>query len=1821
VREPLSRAFESGSHTSQSKRCASPATAPLVRAQLAPASSIRRFTDSPRACEHGLEGSGRAPARPEGSRKDKTHVYRNQGGNRFAPPIALDIPWRAVETAATIDLHGLGTTSIVYALPNVPAAPIRYVDLQQGKKPHLLTEIDNGLGRVVRFEYTSSTQFALADRKAGRPWVTKLPFPVQVVSRMQVHDLVRRARTVTTYRYHHGYYDGEEREFAGFAYVEEEDGQAFDDETGKGTIPAQDTELPEGWPEATNNEFFTKPALTKTWFHTGAWTGRKSLEQKLALEWWAGDGGAPAAPAITLPTKVGLPSASGTNPNATGFDRREAVRALRGAVLRREVYGLDDSADEDKPYVVETFGYDVRCLQPVVGEAVRPRDRTPGVAHRIDTETIHVVYDRVIDDPRVTHAIVLDVDDYATVTRDAVVAYARRGMPTEAEQSRDYVAIATRTVAHLDSGHTVRRLALPREEQLYELTRDDAVEVAYTPASLYAVLDEATAIAHHTAPTGGDQLRLLESTRVYYFDLASLPDSLDFTDPPNPLGLVSQTYRLDLTDDLLVAYGLDAEIDETLLIEAGYEDLDEDGRWWAPSGSAIPSPAEFYQPTIIRDPRERDVAITYDAYHLLVVEAVDPLTNTVTATVDYRSLAYRELTDPNGNRQEARFDGLGRVTHVAAKGKIADSDGDTIDDPTEQYQYDTTRWRTAQKPAFARALLREIHGPSNVRFLESYTYSDGGGAVVMVKQRVEPGPSPHHVSGVLVRDGSGNPVLDDVDPRWVGTGRTVLDNKGNPVKQYEPYFSDLHEYEDEEALEKWGVSPLVTYDPVGRVTRVDYPDETFETFQRDAWTESAFDKNDNDVGGPHENTPTTSHLDPLGRPFLVDQHNGGSEHLLTRVVMDLEGAVRVVRDAFDRETATFVYSMGGQLLKETNIDAGEHRSFANVMGSQIRRWDDGAPTRVHRFAYDALERPTHRWVSVASATEVLLQRMYYGESAATPLVNNLRGQLILAYDAAGQTKNVAFDFRGRLVETTRRLAEVYDAEPDWSALDAVTSPATAESTAASALETENFIETRAFDALGRPTLVTTHDDSETRPTYNEAGLLETVEVRVRGAGTWTSFVDDIDYDEKGRRTRIAYGNGTATDYTYDPLTYRLASLTTTRTSDSVVLQNLAYTYDPVGNILAIADTSAREPIFDNTVASPSATYQYDAVYRLTHATGREHAGGVGDVQRGVDDLPLQALPHPNDPTAVRLYEEDYAYDLVGNILELAHTAVGSVGASWTRHSEYISGSNRLNSTSLPGDTEGVFPYSAQYTHDGHGNITAMPHLASITHDHADRMKTADLGGGGTAHYVYRADGSRARKVIERIGTLIEERIYLGGWELYRKRDHTGLLLERETLHVMDDKRRVAMVETKTVDTAAGPFTVTPRYRFQLDDHIWSARFECDDTGLVISYEEFHPYGTSAYRSARSGVEVSERRYRYTGKERDDETGFQIHGLRYYCPWLGRWTTSDPIGLQGGLNGFGYCRGDPVGKVDPSGTLEFAKSKTEFDAPAPKTNAPSAAPSPASSPKSAARAVKEGIEGVAKGTAKAAVGLYLSSDHLTRSVVQTVSLLKPDPNAPPPPDVGVREAALNAANETINPAYSGAKAYEEGKAALASEDYGRVGEAGVEIVNSATNTVLFAAGGVKSGTGQRVAAAVERGIDALRPVAKTSMYYAAQLGMGNVIPPGAAGPLGAAGGPVGPQVEMLGVTVTPRGRQPITGDVNITPTLNRIQQGGSHPHPNDGSVFQNRGNPLPPQAQGYYREYVHPTVGVPDPGPQRIVTGTGGEVYYTPDHYNTFYRVK
>jgi RHS repeat-associated protein len=132
---------------------------------------------------------------------------------------------------------------------------------------------------------------------------------------------------------------------------------------------------------------------------------------------------------------------------------------------------------------------------------------------------------------------------------------------------------------------------------------------------------------------------------------------------------------------------------------------------------------------------------------------------------------------------------------------------------------------------------------------------------------------------------------------------------------------------------------------------------------------------------------------------------------------------------------------------------------------------------------------------------------------------------------------------------------------------------------------------------------------------------------------------------------------------------------------------------------------------------------------------------------------------------------------------------------------------------------------------------------------------------------------------------------------------------------MDDKQRIALAETRTQGNGGLPAQVI---RYQLGNHLGSASVELDNSGALISYEEYHPYGTTAFQAGRSAAEVSLKRYRYTGKERDEETGFSYHGARYYVPWLGRWSKTDPVGLADGLNLYNYVRGNPINATDPSG---------------------------------------------------------------------------------------------------------------------------------------------------------------------------------------------------------------------------------------------------------------------------------------------------------------
>lgn len=125
---------------------------------------------------------------------------------------------------------------------------------------------------------------------------------------------------------------------------------------------------------------------------------------------------------------------------------------------------------------------------------------------------------------------------------------------------------------------------------------------------------------------------------------------------------------------------------------------------------------------------------------------------------------------------------------------------------------------------------------------------------------------------------------------------------------------------------------------------------------------------------------------------------------------------------------------------------------------------------------------------------------------------------------------------------------------------------------------------------------------------------------------------------------------------------------------------------------------------------------------------------------------------------------------------------------------------------------------------------------------------------------------------------------------------------------MDDKTRIAVARIGP----ASPGDQTPAVAFQLADHVGSSIAVIDATGTVINREEYTPYGESSFGS------YARKRYRYTGKERDEESGLGYHSSRYYLSWLGRWAGTDPIGIDGGLNQYAYTGGNPLTYNDPSG---------------------------------------------------------------------------------------------------------------------------------------------------------------------------------------------------------------------------------------------------------------------------------------------------------------
>ena len=300
--------------------------------------------------------------------RDGVRLYFNQSGNGWSTPQILSVFPRVDDLVSIVltDLLGNGTACLAWSssLPGDACRPMRYVNLMGGQKPHLLVTTSNNLGAETRVQYAPSTKFYLQDKQDGKPWITKLPFPVHVVESVETCDHISRNRFVTRLAYHHGYFDGEEREFCGFGMVEQWDTEQLAALSASNAFPLGNNILAES---------HVPPVHTKTWYHTGVYLGRDRvsnlfaglLNERDTGEYYpnfrSGDAAADAAAKALLLDNTILPTGLSLD------EEQEACRALKGAMLRQEVYALDGTDKEKHPYTVTEQNFTIERLQAKEG--------------------------------------------------------------------------------------------------------------------------------------------------------------------------------------------------------------------------------------------------------------------------------------------------------------------------------------------------------------------------------------------------------------------------------------------------------------------------------------------------------------------------------------------------------------------------------------------------------------------------------------------------------------------------------------------------------------------------------------------------------------------------------------------------------------------------------------------------------------------------------------------------------------------------------------------------------------------------------------------------------------------------------------------------------------------------------------------------------------------------------------------------------------------------------------------------------------------------------------------------------------------------------------------------------------------------------------------------------------------------------------------------------------------------------------------------------------------------------------------------------------
>ncbi len=1555
---------------------------------------------------------------------NKISLWINHQGERFGQVIEISgtPPVNDMDSVRIVDLLGQGTPGILWSSDGSyrTRENMYFLDLTGGVKPYVLTEMDNNMGALTRVKYESSIVHYLRDYKNPKErWQTHLPFPVQVVSCVEVIDQISQGKLATEYNYHHGHWDGGEREFRGFGRVDQQDTETFERYNAEGLHEGQSF-------EAVSQTAYSPPLLTKNWFYLGP-VGFEYGDWYIpdfSKEYFTEDKNA-------FDLQDSLKSFLSALPRRA---RRDAHRALRGSSLRTELYALDGSAKEERPYTVTEQHYELRQeFKPADYQITEGSTTKSGVfPEKKNWGSAFVFFSMGIasrttqwergekSENHHTFSFSRNFDSYGNVQESISVAVPRgrdfsKTLTTDPDEPY-LVTLKEKVFGYNDTAggtYIVDRVCSDKDYEIENNGRDDLTTLVDSTVSNS---NNQKAFGHVVYNYDGSDLADLNGAdfgiigqwgalkRIRRLLIShDVVDSVYGSTPVIYHGITDPVWNGYPTEaqDLINLYDYDAGEDEGWVgghysVESrrkvgGRGQINRDWVGW-----------KYYQRYDYDNYGYKAKLDMKTQFELKGFSSSSSIVSNL--TMDYRTLQYREIRDANLNDSRVLFSPLGFVTAKLYRNGFI-SWMDTEADPAVKMEYDFFNFINNGDPVYVKSTTREYHktDTSNPNFNNNtfvkYEYTDGFGRLLQTRQQAEDVIFGKTSDDRIFGDSGLNPDPDGTSTNAEGTERDsqdplnvvvsgwqVYDNKGQVVEKYEPFFDSGFDYQTPTETQK-GVKVTMYYDPRGQVIRTVNPDDTeqrvifgvpgtiaspdleeLDEFEPTPWESYTYDAND--LGGAthptesadyddHWYTPSSVVLDALGRQVKTTQRvdDNSSNDIVMEYSYDIRGNVLEITDALSRTVTTNKYSEANWLIEEDHLDSGKTTYYFHYSGKPkhiVRA--NGSETMI---MFDTLTREVYVWGKDQSDDDWTVRKFtYYGEHAFSPgapqYTNNHIGRPYQIFDGAGLMTYPEYDFKGNPVNTIRQVVKdekLKNSIPGtWQ--DLKDSAFFADHTALipddfdttgyvkpdatelddhvdDYMEDHEYEHDYAYDALSRPVEVTLPKGGSgmRRPKsirYNERGLVKEMNFN----NSQYSFAK-MHYNAKGQRI-LMLSKKIMTRYAYDENTFRLkrmrawayeepvgttheyAEINSSNWNDKI---DYAYTYDLVGNIL-----SQRIVVPEDLTRN----FEYDPLYRLISATGREC------------DIPLSTPPWDtvsrcHSYNDVRAYKREYSYDEMGNIEELKHIDVDHGTNGFTRRYNYQTGNNLLDDFDNGNDPTPTV--HASYTYDDNGNQIKTNTERNFTWNHQNQMVTyfnqVNDGDEPTVYSIYLYDytGQRVKKWIRKQGDLNLVTNYIADdYEHLYETDHSLTLDTNNNVDFVKLNLDGAMINSEKFGNDTKKKAGKYHWLTYINDHLGSPVFTYrTNTGYDYSRSEYFPFGELAFGTH---ADYTQQRYRFAGKERDEDHGLSYFGARYYAPWTCRFTSVDPLAMKfADISPYNYAGNRPITKQDIEGLQEKGRPES------------------------------------------------------------------------------------------------------------------------------------------------------------------------------------------------------------------------------------------------------------------------------------------------------